>query len=121
VRVIRTLHIGRVLQSQHGSDVALAGIFPMCGGSSTPLQKIFFLKSIAEMERNLYICVTEKTKKVSRVRSKYPEWWLALVDEIGYGLDEFDREQLRQLVQLDHSWDKIILVNPLDHRRAFEL
>jgi hypothetical protein len=76
---------------------------------------------LAEMERNLHICVTEKTKKVSRVRSKYPEWWLALVDEIGYGLDEFDREQLRKLVQLDHSWDKIILVNPLDHRRAFEL
>ena len=76
---------------------------------------------LAEMERNLHICITEKTKKVSRVRSKHPEWWLVLVDEIGYGLDEFDREQLRQLVQLDHSWNKIILVNPLDQRRAFEL
>jgi hypothetical protein len=28
------------------SDVALAGIIPLCGPSSTHLQKIFFLRSI---------------------------------------------------------------------------
>src|SRR5262249_19928080 len=47
VRVKRTLHIGTFLQRHHGSDVSLVGIFPMCGGASTHLQKIFFLKSIA--------------------------------------------------------------------------
>src|SRR5919106_4011453 len=46
VRVNRTRHIGRVLQRRHGSDVALADIFPMCGDASTHLQKICFLKSI---------------------------------------------------------------------------
>jgi two-component system response regulator HydG len=30
------------------SDVSVVGIVPMCGGSSTPLQKMFFLRSIAE-------------------------------------------------------------------------
>jgi hypothetical protein len=45
--VKRTLHIGTFLQRQHVSDVSLAGIFPMCGGSSTHLQKMFFLRSIA--------------------------------------------------------------------------
>jgi hypothetical protein len=43
----RTLHIGIVLQRQHVSDVSLAGIIPLCGPSSTQLQKIFFLRSIA--------------------------------------------------------------------------
>jgi oligopeptide transport system substrate-binding protein len=47
--VKRTLHIGTFLQRQHVSDVSLAGIFPMCGPSSTHLQKIIFLTSIAEL------------------------------------------------------------------------
>jgi len=77
---------------------------------------------VAEIERNLRICISEKTNKVARVRSKYPEWWLVLVDHIGYGmLDESDREQLRELARIEHNWDKIILVNPLNSADAFEL
>jgi hypothetical protein len=76
---------------------------------------------LSEMDRNLRICVEEKTRKVSQVGHKYAEWWLALVDHIGYGLTGPDREELRELVQMDRLWDKIILVNPLDPRRGFEL
>jgi hypothetical protein len=43
------------------------------------------------------------------------------VDHIGYGLTGQNREEIRELVQMDHSWDKIILVNPLDPKRGFEL
>jgi hypothetical protein len=77
---------------------------------------------IAELERNLRLCIAEKTRKVAKVRHKYPEWWLALEDRIGHGvLDESDRRELRELVQADGDWAKIILVNPLSPVTSFEL
>jgi hypothetical protein len=76
---------------------------------------------VAEVARNLRICMEQKSKKVKTVLSRYPEWWLVLVDRIGYGLEGVDREQLRALVQIREPWDKLILVNPLDPARGFEL
>jgi hypothetical protein len=76
---------------------------------------------IPEMEKNLRICIGEKTKKIANVRSKYEEWWLTLVDHIGYGLDNFDRKQFLDQVSLTHDWKKVILIDPRDHTRAFEL
>lgn len=35
---------------------------------------------LAETLKNLRICIEEKTRKVARVRHKYPEWWLMLID-----------------------------------------
>jgi len=32
-----------------------------------------------------------------------------------------EREELRQLLQLDHSWDKILIVSPIDPPTAYEL
>lgn len=77
---------------------------------------------VSEMARNLRICIAEKSLKVSKVRSRYSEWWLALEDRIGYGtLDERDRNQLRGLVQPEDPWSRIILVNPLEPSSAFDL
>lgn len=77
---------------------------------------------VSEMERNLRICIAEKSRKVARVRSKYPEWWLAFDDRIGYAsLAASDRDRLRALIQPEEPWSKIILVNPLDPHRGFEL
>jgi hypothetical protein len=77
---------------------------------------------VSEMARNLRICIAEKTSKVSSVRSRYSEWWLASEDRIGYGvLDESDRTLLRQLIEPDQGWSKIILVNPLNPSSGFEL
>ena len=77
---------------------------------------------VSEMARNIQICIAEKASKVSRVRFRYSEWWLALEDRIGYGvLDERDRNQLRELVHVDDLWSKVILVNPLDPFIGFAL
>jgi hypothetical protein len=76
---------------------------------------------LAEMKRNLSICISEKSKKIARMREKYPKWWLVLIDHIGYGLAEDEQEQLRELVTIDHPWAKVILVNPLSPHRGFEL
>lgn len=77
---------------------------------------------VAELAYNLRLCIDEKRSKVLKVKDRYPEWWLALEDRIAYGaLDEQDQEQLRQLIQPDGEWDKIILVNPLNPSTGFEL
>ena len=76
---------------------------------------------LSELNRNIRICVLEKTNKVARVRANYPQWWLLLVDHMGFGLDAAEREELRQLLQLDHSWDKILIVSPIDPPTAYEL
>lgn len=76
---------------------------------------------LAEMETNIRHCASEKEGKVAKVRSKYLNWWLALVDYVGYGLDEFDREMFRDQVSITHTWDKIIIINTRDHTRWFEI
>ncbi|WP_150112160.1 hypothetical protein [Desulfonatronovibrio hydrogenovorans] len=76
---------------------------------------------LSELNRNIRICVTEKTRKVAFVREKYPEWWLVLVDNIGHGIDERDHDDVRQLFHFEHSWNKIVLVNPLDTKQGYVL
>ena len=76
---------------------------------------------IHEIEVNLRLCIEEKTRKVAAMRHKYPEWWLVLPDHIGWGLDEFDQESFRKQVSLIHSFDRVILLDPRDHTRAFRI
>jgi hypothetical protein len=73
------------------------------------------------LERNLRLCIDEKTAKVQSRRSRYPVWWLVLVDHVAYGLSEYDRAQFRTHVNISHSWDSVIVLNPLDHTHYFEL
>ena len=63
----------------------------------------------------------KKTLKTARFRSRYPTWWLILIDRIGYGVDDCDRDLYRSQLAIDHSWDKVILLSPLNHRSAFEI
>jgi hypothetical protein len=79
---------------------------------------------VSEIMRNLRICVNQKTNNLAKVRAKYAEWWLVLVDHIGHGLDDLDRQQLHAQVtaqSLSPDWRKIILVDPHDHTRSFEI
>lgn len=76
---------------------------------------------LAEMGRSINLCASEKSRKIQKVRSKYAQWWLALVDQIGYSLDDFDRETFRDQVSIHHDWDKIILIDPGNPLRWFEI
>lgn len=75
---------------------------------------------ISEIVRNMRLCVEEKTRKVKPHISRYSEWWLALVDYIGYGLNELDRGQLRGQIIVTEPWSRIIVVNPLSPHRSFD-
>lgn len=76
---------------------------------------------LGEMITSLRLCVGEKTVKVARVRSRYPEWWLVFVDRVGHGLSPEHAEELRRLLPRDKAWDRIIVVSPTDASRFFEL
>ena len=67
----------------------------------------------AELLKNIQLCLREKSQKIARWRAKYPEWWLVLIDHVGYGA----REELN----LNHDWNKVILVNPLDPRLGYQI
>lgn len=74
-----------------------------------------------KMGENIQYCLNEKTEKIGKVRSRYEQWWLALVDHIGYGLNEFERELFQDQISIKHNWDRIILIDPRDHTRWFEI
>lgn len=58
--------------------------------------------------------IPEKTNKIKKNREKYKNWWLALVDYIGYGISEDELKLLLTPPTISHDWDKIIIVNPLN-------
>ena len=70
---------------------------------------------LEELERNLRFCIDEKTEKIRSHRNRYAEWWLVLVDQLSYGLSECSRAQFKQHIEISHGWDRVILVDPLDH------
>ena len=51
---------------------------------------------IPELEKNLAICIGEKSAKIADNRKKYPEWWLILVDHMMGGTPE--------AVHVEHDW-----------------
>ena len=76
---------------------------------------------ISEVNRNLEICADEKSRKIKDHRWKYSEWWLVLIDYIGYGMSSTDLSQLREIQIAEYDWDKIILVNPLNPKNGVEI
>jgi hypothetical protein len=80
-------------------------------GSASDLNTGGFVAAL--LEKNIRICVEEKNRKREKVRSRYPEWWLVLIDYVGYGA--------WQQVDVEHDWDKVLLVDPKNPLRAFEL
>jgi hypothetical protein len=59
--------------------------------------------------------------KIASYRHNYPVWWIVLVDHIGYALDDFNRKNFKRYVTITHSWDKIVLVSPINSGHAYEI
>lgn len=66
-----------------------------------------------ELEKNIRICLQEKSEKIAKARAKYPEWWLILIDFISYGQSES--------LHIKHDWNKVIVLNPLNPTSGYEL
>ncbi len=78
---------------------------------------------LSEILRNLSLCIVEKEKKTAPYRNKYKQWWLLLPDYIDFSLDDEDRATFEREIKplLKHSFDKIILIDPRNPSRAFEI
>lgn len=74
-----------------------------------------------KLRRNVGICIDEKTRKTAERRHRYGAWWLILVDHIGYRLTPLERELMNRQPPLEHTWQRVILIDPLDPRRWLEL
>lgn len=70
---------------------------------------------------SLKLIIPEKTTKIKPYRGEYKIWWLALVDKIGYGLDDIDIIQLRQLIDFPIPFDKVVLISFTNYEHGIEL
>jgi len=66
---------------------------------------------VPEIIRNAEICSKLKIAKTAEHRSKYPEWWLLLVNQFGLEMDDFDKQQLKAHFKCPKGWDKLVIVN----------
>lgn len=76
---------------------------------------------IGLIHENLKLIIEEKERKVSKYKEKYPQWWLGLVDNVGYVMDEHDLDQFNKLPKLNSSFDRILIVSPLGPNRFIYL
>ena len=112
LQVLPTLRLELIRASKvHATKFLLGGFMDRNSGGFV----------VAEMDRNIKICVREKAGKVAPVRPKYPLWWLLLVDRVAHGLSTQDHEHLRAILGEQAEWDKLIIVNPEDPSQAFEV
>lgn len=76
---------------------------------------------VADLHKNLPIAVREKEEKAKAYYHEYKSWWLALVDYIGYGLDDLDLRQFNANPSIRTIFDKIILVSPMNPKWGNEI
>lgn len=72
---------------------------------------------VSDIVTNLPIYMEEKARKVAAHKSRYPQWWLVLVDHISYGGNE---AEVREHVQRSPAWDKVLIVGPIS-KQAYEI
>jgi hypothetical protein len=74
-----------------------------------------------KLQRNIQLVSDEKAEKVAPYRARYARWWLVLVDHIGRGRGALERELFDEHVRVQHSWDRLVLLDPADHSRAHDV
>lgn len=76
---------------------------------------------VANLQFALQHAIAEKEAKTRNFRASYPEWWLVLIDYVSFGTDEHDRRQLFENWRVQHTFDKVYVVNPRDLTDYFEI
>ena len=84
---------GRVFRSAGGID-------RNAGGWVIPVYK-----------ENLQLCVKEKSSKVAQFLPRYNQWWLFLVDHMGWGLDAKETKDLIDSVADLGNFDRVVILS----------
>jgi len=71
--------------------------------------------------QNIYHCIKEKNAKISPYHTKYPEWWLLLVDNIGWCLDNDEADEIRGAISDLKGFQKVIVISPNGNTCYLEL
>ena len=79
------------------------------GGWTIPLYK-----------ENIKYCIKEKTDKIQPFHSKYEKWWLILIDFL-HGISNQDISSVLSGIEKSKEWDRIIIVDPVEKRKKFEI
>ena len=70
---------------------------------------------------NLQRIVDVKEEKTKALKSKYPKWWLAVVDTIGFHPTDENLSQFYDLPKLKYDFDRILLVSGSDPKKFLYL
>jgi hypothetical protein len=66
---------------------------------------------LPELNRNLNICIHEKSQKIREFKSRYSHWWLVLEDQIAFGLSIDDRNYFKENFNINPmEFNKIIII-----------
>jgi hypothetical protein len=76
---------------------------------------------LGNIYQSLKIIIPEKFNKIKPYKHEYSEWWLALVDTIGYGLSGTEFDQLRSCIDFDLKFDRVFIISYLDPFRGGEI
>ena len=80
---------------------------------------------LSELKSNLEAAIREKSQKIKSRGNDFEEWWLILIDHIGYvpnsGLNETELEDLRAGIHIKTPWLRIIIVSLLPPYYGYEL
>ena len=121
---LKDIHQQRTYQISRNVKIE---VFPATSKLKSPFNLAFQMDNdgggfvVGNIYDSLKIIVEEKQRKIMKYRTKYNQWWLALVDFIGYGIDKNDLEQLSESLDFHYDFAKIIFIPPLKPERAVEL
>jgi len=76
---------------------------------------------LGNIYQSLKIIIPEKFNKIELYKNEYSEWWLALIDTVGYGLSEAEFKQLRSSIDFDLKFDRIFIISYLEPIRGGEI
>ena len=78
----------------------------------------FVVKDICN---SLKIVLNEKEGKIEKFKELYENWWLVLVDFIGYGINSSEVKKIKDGINENHSFKKIIFISPTNSKNGLEI
>jgi hypothetical protein len=73
---------------------------------------------ISLIYQNLKLVIDEKNSKIKPYFNKYDEWWLLLIDRIGYTLHDEEINRLISIPLENYYFKKVILISGFDHNKV---
>lgn len=73
---------------------------------------------LGKVYKNLKIAIKEKIGKIEPYIKKYNEWWLLLIDQVGFSLEEDEIKQLQSLPIETYYFKKVIIISGYDHKKV---